>query len=98
MYLTLTSHISPHSLPPLLPSGALEHISGKSRFTRWRLNSPYTNRLLTPLPAPPCRQHDIPCNCPPAYCNLLMSYSVWWQSGWRIDKPRMKEEEGVHNL
>ena len=102
MYLTLTPHISPHSLPPplphFLPSGALEHISGKSRFTRWHLNSPCTNRLLTPLPASPYHQHDIPCNCPPAYCKLLMSYRVWWQSGRGIDKPRMKEDERVHNL
>jgi hypothetical protein len=27
-----------------------------------------------------------------------MSYRVWWQRGWGIDKPKMKEGEGVHNI
>jgi hypothetical protein len=27
-----------------------------------------------------------------------MSSRGWRRSGWRIDKPRMKEEAGVHNI
>lgn len=65
IYLNLTCEGSPYfyhsTSSPVLPSGALEHISGKSRFTLRHLNSPYRNSLITPLPGPPYHQHGIPC-------------------------------------